>query len=84
MWEAGIIAYGTFGGGTVTFYISPDNGTTKIPWKDSSGNTFTSTADDNFTVNWGRGSTNSDMPQVYVGIGAATTPSVNILCYDNM
>lgn len=82
-WEGYMLAYGTFGGGTVTWYLSPDGGTTKIAWKDISGNSYTSTADDNFATMWGRGSTNNDMPQVYVGIGAATSPSITIACYDN-
>jgi len=82
-WIGAMLIYGTWGGGTATFYISPDGGTTKIPWKDVSGNTFAATADDNFTTNWGRGSTNSDMPQIYVGIGGATNPSLTIDCYDN-
>lgn len=82
-WMGAMLAYGTWGGGTVTWYISPDGGTTKIPWKDISGNSYSATADDNFTTNWGRGSTNNDMPQIYVGIGAATNPSITIECYDN-
>ncbi len=82
-WLGAMLIYGTFGGGTVTWYISPDGGITLIPWKDISGSTYVSKVNENFTTNWGNGSTNSDMPQIYIGIGTATNPNITIDCYDN-
>ena len=82
-WQATILAYGTWGGGTITWQISPDGGTTKIPLKDISGASITSNADDNFTVNLGGGSTNSDAPQIWATLASATGASINIVVYDN-
>ena len=84
MWFAGIQVQGTFGGGTVTLYLSLDGGNTLVPFNDMTGNPYTATQNDNFTVNWGRATKESEQPRVYVGIGAATNPNIQIYCDDNM
>ncbi len=76
-------AYGTWGSGTVTFKISTDGGTTKVPLKDASGNSITSTADDNFTGSWGNGAKNGDAPKMYATMAGSTGASVVIDVYDN-
>jgi hypothetical protein len=82
-WVATFVPYGAFGGGTVNFLVSPDGGTTKIPLYDASGVAITSTANDNFTVNLGGGTTNSDALQIYVTITGSTGATVTVAVYDN-
>lgn len=82
-WFGTFISYGAWGGGTITYKISPDGGTTKIALQDASGTSITSTADDNFTVNLANGSRNSDAPKLYASMAGATTPNVNVVLYDN-
>lgn len=82
-WFGTFIAYGTWGGGTITYKISPDGGTTKIPLKDASGSSITSNADDNFTINLAAGAKNSDAPKLYVTMAGSTNPAVTVVLYDN-
>lgn len=82
-WFGTFIAYGTWGSGTVTYKISPDNGVTKIPLKDASGSNITSNADDNFTTNLAGGAKNNDAPKLYVTMAGSTNPSVIVALYDN-
>lgn len=84
MWVGTMGAYGTFGGGTITWQISIDGGTTKMGLKDLTGNTHTSTAEDNFTENLAGGHSADDGPlQLWVSIGAATNPNITVFCSDN-
>ena len=83
-WKAGVIAYGTWASATVTYKISPDGGTTLIPYKDASGTTVDSTADDNFTASWGGGANNNDAPKFYITVSGATgSTSLRVAVYDN-
>lgn len=82
-WSAGVIIAGTFGAGTVNLFISPDKGTTKIPWFDASGVAITSTANDNYTLNFDGGAKNSDAPQIYVTLTGSTGATVTVYLYDN-
>lgn len=82
-WTATFIPYGTFGGGTLNYYISSDGGVTKIPLYDSSGTAITSTANDNFTVNLGGGSTNSDSPEIYATLSGSSGATVVLDVFDN-
>lgn len=82
-WKAGVIVYGTFSGGTVTLYISPDNGSTLVPMMDASGTPITSTANDNYTTSFGGTAKNNDAAKLYVGITGATTPTITYAIYDN-
>lgn len=75
--------YGTFGGGTVTLKISTDAGVTKVALMDASGSPITSTANDNYTGQWGNGSTNSDAPQLYATMSGAAGASVTYDFFDN-
>lgn len=82
-WFATILYWGTFGGGTITFYLSPDQGTTKIPLQDLTGQSQTATAQGNFSTSLGGGSTNTNSLELWVGVGAATNPSINLMVQDN-
>lgn len=82
-WRATFIASGTWGSGTITWKISPNGGTTKVPLKDSSGASITSNADDNFDVTLGAGGTNSDCPKIYATMAGSTNPSVSVVVFDN-
>ncbi len=72
-----------FGGGTVTVNVSPDNGTTLAPLAPINGSSPSITAVGAYTFKIGNGDKNSDQPKIYVAIGAATTPNVNIIAWDN-
>lgn len=82
-WQATFFAYGSFGGGTVNWLVSPDGGTTKIIMYDASGSAYTSTANDDFTVTLGGGTTNSDCIKVYATISGSTDAVVNLAVFDN-
>lgn len=75
--------YGSFGGGTITLKISTDGGTTKVAMMDASGGPITSTANDNYTGNWGNGANNSDAPKLYASMSGSTNPSVKFDLFDN-
>lgn len=79
---ATILAYGTWGGGTITYYLSPDNGTTKVALKDLTGVAVTSTADDNVNTNLGS-SDNSPLLEIWATLAGATNPSLTINVFDN-
>lgn len=83
-WLGTFVVWGTFGGGTVTWEMSPDGGTTFISLMDASGSPTTSSAADNFTTELGNGSTNSDDILLYASVATATNPSINIAVYDNI
>lgn len=82
-WFATLLAYGTFGGGTLTYKISPDGGATKITLKDASGTNVTSAAEDNFTMNLTGSANNGDAPELYVTMAGSAGANVNVVVYDN-
>lgn len=82
-WTATFFCQGTFGGGTVNWLISPDGGTTKMPLYDNSGAAITSTTTDNFTVNLGSGTTNSDCPKIYATLAGSAGATVLVSVFDN-
>lgn len=82
-WFGTFFGYGTFGGGTIAWEISPDGGTTKLPLLDASGNAITSTTNDNFTSNLAGGADNFDAPKLYAIVTGATSPSINVILFDN-
>lgn len=83
VWKATFFAYGTFGGGTVAYYWSPDNGTTLMPLTDYSGNPITSAANDSFNSELCTGSHNTDKITIWIALNGATSPSLTIGFYDN-
>lgn len=83
-WFATIIPYGTFGSGTVTLFVSPDGGTTKVPLKDAqSGTAMSTTAGAMFTARLGNGSANSDKLIIYATLAGSTNANLNIAVFDN-
>jgi hypothetical protein len=83
-WEATLIAAGSsFGSGTLTWRMSPDKGVTWIDMQDESGSSVTATANSNFTVRLGGGSTNSDNLQVGFSVAGSTNPSFTVYAFDN-
>jgi len=80
---ATINAAGTWGGGTITWKISFDNGATKNIMKDESATNVTSTADDMFNCNLGNGGTNIDAPIIYASMAGSAGASVVVTLVDN-
>lgn len=70
-------AFGTFGGGTMTFAYSPDNGTTKIPLKASVGGSAISfTSDEGF--NFELVLYNDNALLLYATLSGATSPDIDV------
>lgn len=86
VWEATSFVYGTFGGGTVTLFVSPDGGTTKVALKDWVSGTAVSvatTAAMNF-LRLGNGGTNSDNLILYATLAGSTNPALTVAIFDNL
>lgn len=82
-WEATIFAYGTWGTGTLTWYWSPDGGTTVIAFTDLTDAALSMTTNKSYEVGLCTGSHNSDKIQIYVQLTGATSPSLTVGYYDN-
>lgn len=82
-WFGTFYASGTWGGGTITYKVSVDGGTTKIPLKDASGASITSNADDNFTTNLTTPAKLSQTTKLYASMAGSTNPSVTVTLDDN-
>ena len=82
-WQATFFAWGTFGGGTVNWLISPDGGITQIAMYDASGTPYTSTANDDFTATLGGGGALGDQIQVYATLTGSVGATVNLAVFDN-
>lgn len=82
-WFATLVAYGTFGSGTVAWFYSLDQGTTLIPLNDLTGVAITQTANGGVNAQFGVGGTNSDNPRIYVKMTGSTSPSVTVAVLDN-
>lgn len=82
-WFATIVAQGTFGGGTVAWFFSIDQGTTLLPINDLTGVAITQTSNGGVNATFGSGSANGDAPQIYVKLTGATSPSITVAVLDN-
>lgn len=83
-YNATICVSGTFGGGTVTLQLSPDNGTTKIPLKDQSGSVWSATANDVIEIEIGNSSHNSDNPILYATNAGGVGVNMTVTVFDNV
>lgn len=82
-WMATINAYGTFGGGTLSYKISTNGGTTKVAMKDISGSSYSATADDVINVATGVANNNGKEPIIYAVLTGSTNPNIVIDVMDN-
>lgn len=76
-------AYGTFGGGTLAVNISPDNGVTLLPLAPINGASPSITAAGAYTFKCGNGDKNGDAPKIYVSTTGGTTPTLQLVAWDN-
>ena len=74
---------GTWGGGTVAWKLSSDNGTTLRPLKDETGIAMTSNSDDTWNVTLGNGSTNTKNLKVFLVLSGSTNPNILVELFDN-
>jgi hypothetical protein len=80
---ANAMANGTFGGGTVSFNISFDNGTTLFPLtQDGVATAASLTAIGTVNIRCGWSGTLGNA-KLYASIGTATSPSLTIIVMDN-
>lgn len=70
-------AYGDFGSGTLTFFYSPDGGTTKIPLKVSVGGSAVSFTDDQGFA-WDAPLDNDSAIILYATLASSTSPDLNV------
>lgn len=82
-WFATLNAYGTFGGGTLSYLISTNGGTTKVTQKDLTGVAYGATANDTVNIETGVANHNGSEPILYVGLTGSTAPSITIDVEDN-
>lgn len=83
-YEYTIMAYGSsFGGGTVTWYVSPDNGTTLIAMTDLTDAAISMTSNKMFDGSLGTSSHNNDVLSIYVKMTGSTSPNVTAIVLDN-
>jgi len=82
-WFATIFTTGTFGGATVAYFLSPDNGTTLVPAKTDAGVAYTTAIADaqNITTGFSRNAINKISLWAQVTGGTANT--INITVFDN-
>lgn len=84
---ATLAAYGTFGGGTLSYAISPNGGTTLITLKTSAGSAYSTTSND--LIEYRGGTPTPYAPQsqgqeaLYAVLTGATSPNINIKVMDN-
>lgn len=83
IYEATIFVTGTFGGGTVVIQASPDNGTTKVTLKDTTGTVVSVTANDVYNVRLGNANKNGDSIKLYATMSGSTSPTVSVAVFDN-
>lgn len=81
---ATILASGTFGSGTISIFLSPDNGTTFIPAQKSDGTalTFTAAGANNLTLYVGNSARDAGIGIYYTFTGS-TSASAKLWCSDN-
>jgi hypothetical protein len=85
---ATILVKGTFGGGTLAFALSSNNGetigTTLIPLSSTPGGTQVSlTTASSFVFQAGNVSSNTQELALYATLSGATSPSIRVEVYDN-
>lgn len=81
-WKATICATGTWSSGTLTFYLSPDRGTTKPALTDLVGSSISLTSDGCFgPVELGKYF--ASPLQIYATMSGATSPNIKIATSDN-
>lgn len=76
-------ASGTFGGGTLTWYWSPDEGTTKYPITDDNWVVIPMKSISYFTHDFPIGTGMEDELSIYATMADATTPDVTAGFYVN-
>lgn len=83
-YEGTAFASGTFGSGTITLFVSPDGGTTKVPLLNTSNTAISiaTAAMASFRLA-GSGSTNADSMIIYATLAGSTNPNLNVTIYDN-
>lgn len=85
-WFATFCCSGTYGGTTVNWQWSTDNGTTFFPLKDLGGNAVTSSSasgNDSFNSQFGLSKNNSDHPTLWVNLSGGSNINLQIGFYDN-
>lgn len=83
-WEAMMQIGGNFGGGTLSFKVSLDGGTTKNSVKDGAGNVYTTTTADTIPFYIPYYDTKDNFVKLYAVLTGSITPSITILIGDTV
>jgi len=75
-------AYGTFGSGTLSYSLSTNGGTTKVPLK-FNGSAYSATSADAVNIELGVANVNGFAPIIYAVLSGSTNPSITIDVEDN-
>lgn len=83
-WMASVLVYGAFGSGTITMFVSPDNGTTFIPLLNTNNTAISvATAAAMNTVRLGDGGHLDDALKIYATLAGSTAPALTVAVFDN-
>jgi len=82
-WFATLMASGTWGGSTLSFYVSPDAGTTLIPIKDITDVAVSFTSNASLNIQMGVSRDNTDRPQIWCELASGSGASITVRVYDN-
>lgn len=82
-WEASLTGYGTYGGGTLAWFMTPDAGATLIALTDLVDTAVSMTTNKVYNAALCTGAKNNDQLQIWVTLSGATTPSLTVTAYDN-
>lgn len=82
-WFASLTAQGTFGSGTLAFFVSFDKGTTLIALKDLTDSAVSLTSAGSINVQLGTSRDISDEPQIWVELTGSTSPNIVVSALDN-
>lgn len=86
-WFANVMATGTYGGGTVTYNLTFDGGSTLIPFnQDGTATAATQTAAGALNIRCGFANSQAASTQIaklYASVATATSPSLVITVLDN-
>ena len=83
VWFATLTAQGTFGGSTLTFYISFDKGVTLIALKDITDTAVTMTSNAAINIQSGTSRDISDEPQIWCELASGSGATVVVSVFDN-
>jgi hypothetical protein len=82
-WFATLTAQGTWGGATLAWYVSFDQGVTLIPIKDLTDTAVSFTSNASVNVQLGVSHQNNTQPQIWAEMTGGTNSNLTVSVFDN-